>query len=454
MAFFLEEIDATILTTSLPQMARSLGVGTPRMSLAISGYLASVAIMLPVSGWLADRFGARRVYCTALGIFAGGSVLCGAAPSLPLLLVGRAVQGMGAAWMNATGRLIVVRSVPKERLIVATNYMIAPAQLGSLLGPVVGGAITTYFSWRWNFLINVPLALIAIAASLAKVPAVAPERTRPFDWRGFALLSAALVALQFIVRARGSAAAAQLFFLALPLLLLAAYVWHARRCAHPLVDLTLLATRTVRTTVLIGGVSRIASGALPFVLPLLLQLGFGLDPLHSGALTVAVTLGAFVSRAGAGAAMRRLTLRTLLMLNALMLAALLAGLTRFSPASPHSWLFLYLLLLGFLRSVQFSTLTALGYADLDSSQLSHATTLIALASRCFMSSGVILAAALLATLAGSHTPSLADFATVLLSLAALMASSALGFAQLRRGDGWQLSDQRARIARSGPGAAR
>jgi EmrB/QacA subfamily drug resistance transporter len=445
VAFFLEEIDGTIITTSLPQMARSLGVDAPRMSLAISSYLLSVAIMLPVGGWLADRFGARRIYCAALGIFAAGSALCGWAGSLPLLLVGRALQGMGGAWMTSVGRLIVVRSAPKDQLLTVSNYMIAPALLGSLLGPVVGGFITTYLSWRWNFFITVPLGILAILVSLAVVPRVPAQAARPFDWSGFALLALGLSAVQLIVRPTGASASAigpHGLLIALPIALLAAYAWHARRAPHPLVDLGLLRTRTLAIAVLAGGLSRIASGALPFLLPLLLQLGFGLNPLQSGLLTLATTLGAFVSRAGAAAVMRRISLRMLLIGNALILAAMIAGVQLFGPSSPHAWLFVYLLALGFLRSVQFSTLTALGYADLEHVNLSHATTLITLAARCFMSGGIILAAALLNTLAGPQGPSIADFGTVLALLALLMAGSAFGLARLRPEDGWQLTRTR------------
>ncbi|HTY95298.1 MAG TPA: MFS transporter [Steroidobacteraceae bacterium] len=442
VAFFLEEIDATILTTSLPQMARSLGVDAPRMSLAISCYLLSVAIVLPVSGWLSDRIGARRAYCAALGVFAAGSALCGWAPSLPLLLVGRAVQGMGGACMTSVGRLIVVRAVPKEQLLTATNYMIAPALLGSLLGPVVGGFITTYFSWRWNFLINVPLGLLGILVSVAVVPPVARQPARPFDWTGFGMLALSLCLIQLIVRPGGLAGGGPGGYLLAAGVtggLLAGYVRHARRTPHPLVDIRLLRTRTLAVTVMAGGLARIASGALPFVLPLLLQTVFGLDPLHSGLLTLAATAGAFVSRAGAGAAMRRLSLRTLLVINALVLATLIGGLARFTPASPHAWIFVYLLILGFLRSVQLSTLTALGYADLEANQFSHATTLITLAARCFMSGGIILAAAVLGALAGPHGATAGDFAVVFGILAMLMGGSAIGFGYLRHTDGWQLS---------------
>jgi hypothetical protein len=320
--------------------------------------------------------------------------------------------------------------------------MIAPALLGSLLGPVVGGFITTYLSWRWNFFITVPLGIIAILVSLAVVPPVPAQAARPFDWSGFALLALGLAAVQLIVRPNGASSSASVqhsLLIALPIALLAVYVWHARRSPHPLVDLRLLRTRTLAIAVLAGGLSRIASGALPFLLPLLLQLGFGLNPLHSGLLTLATTLGAFVSRAGAAAVMRRLSLRMLLIGNALILAAMIAGVRLFDPGSPHAWLFVYLLVLGFLRSVQFSTLTALGYADLEHGKLSHATTLITLAARCFMSGGIILAAALLDALAGPQGPSVADFGNVLALLALLMASSAFGLARLRPADGWQLS---------------
>jgi EmrB/QacA subfamily drug resistance transporter len=441
-AFFLEEIDATIIATSLPQMATSLGVDTSRMSMAMSAYLLSVAIMLPVGGWLANRFGARRMYCLALSIFTVGSALCGSATSLPTLLLGRAIQGTGGAWMTSLGRLIVVRTFPKDRLVVATNYMIAPALLGSTFGPVVGGFVTTYFSWRWNFFVSVPLGLLTLGATLIWIKPIAPQPTQDFDWRGFGLIAAAMVAAQLTMGQIGSHAVIETLraiFLVLTVLLIGAYVWHAHNNPLALLDLQLLRMRTFAVAVYAGGIARIASGALPFVLPLLFQLGFGLDPLHSGLLTVGMTCGQFVTRAGMGGFLRRFRVRNLLVLNGLVLALLVAGLICVHSRTPRTAIFLYLFVLGALRSTQLSSVTALGYADVSHERLSDANTLLTLSARFSVSCGIGIAAAALGALAGHNNPVPQDFFVVLLGLAGLMAASALGFSRLRVEDGWQLA---------------
>ena len=445
-SFFIEELDSTIITTSLPRMAQSLGETSTALGSAITVYLLSVAVFLPLSGWVADRFGARRIYCAAIMIFALGSLICGAAQSFPVLMAGRLIQGLGGALMTPIGRLIVVRSVPKEQLVVASNYMIAPALIGSMLGPVIGGFITTYFSWRWNFFINVPLAVLGLALTLRFVEDPVPTtEAKPFDTLGFTIiaigLAAAQVAVEYLGRHHASIFGAA-GLLAGAAVMFAAYVGHARRRVHPLLDLALFRTRTFAISVLVGGIARIAVGALPFLLPLLFQLGFGLDPFESGLLTVASALGVFSMRVGVSLALRIISMRTIILGNTVILTALMTGLVLIDAETPHWAIFGYLFVIGALRSVEFSNITALGYADLSQKEMSAATTIITLVTRFCLCGGIGLGATLLSVFSHPGATTQEDFVPVFLILAGTLLLSALGFTRLRRDDGRQLSARR------------
>lgn len=445
-SFFVEELDSTIITTSLPRMAESLGETSTELGSAITIYMLSVAIFLPVSGWMADRFGARRVYCSAITIFAVGSLICGGAQSFGVLIAGRLIQGLGGALMTPIGRLIVVRSIRKEQLLVATNYMIAPALIGSMLGPVLGGFITTYFSWRWNFFINVPIAILGLALTARFVQDPTPSReASPFDTLGFLIiaggLAAAQVAVEYLGRPEASILNAAGLFAAAAVLI-TTYVWYARRRANPLLDLELFKTRTFAISIVVGGIARVAAGALPFLLPLLFQLGFGLDPFRSGLLTVAAALGVFTMRIGVSLALRVISMKTIILGNTAILSAIMAGLALLDAETPHWAIFGYLFVLGALRSVEFSNITALGYADLSQKMMSAATTIITLVTRFCLCCGVGLGATLLSTFSSPQGTSQGDFTPVFLILAGTMLLSAVGFSRLRSDDGWQLADRK------------
>jgi EmrB/QacA subfamily drug resistance transporter len=447
-SFFIEELDSTIITTSLPRMAEGLGETSTALGSAITVYLLSVAVFLPVSGWVADRFGARRVYCSAIAIFALGSLICGTSESFAALMAGRLIQGMGGALMTPVGRLIVVRSFPKERLLVATNYMIAPALVGSMLGPVLGGFITTYFSWRWNFFINVPISVIGLALTLRYVKdATLARGTSRFDAIGFVFIASGLASAQLAVEYLGRPGASLPSIVALFVAsasLFAAYIWYARRRTSPLLDLGLFRARTFAISVLVGGISRIAVGALPFLLPLLFQLGFGLDPFRSGLLTVASALGVFSMRIGVSLALRVMAMKTIILANTLILSAIVAGLAFIDAGTPHWAIFGYLFLLGAVRSVEFSNITALGYADMTQTMMSAATTIITLTTRFCLCFGVGLGATLLGTFSSPEGASQAAFGPVFLILAGTLLLTVIGFTRLRGDDGWQLSDRRPR----------
>jgi len=403
---FLQNLDASVMVTALPSIATSLAVPPLHLNLAITAYLLSLAVFLPVSGWLADRLGARRVFCLAIALFSLGSALCGMAGSLPELVVFRILQGLGGAMMVPVGRLILLRAVPPAGMVAAMVWFTVPAVIGRMMGPLFGGAIVTYASWRWIFLVNIPFGLLAIALTLAFVsddpPAADPV---PFDFGGFALLALGLSLLLGALETAGRTSLPVLVSW-LAALLGAAMLWlytrHVGQREHPLIDLAILRHRTFRLSVFGGLPLRIGIGAVPFLLPLMLQLGFGLSPLASGTLTVATAVGALGTRVVMTQAIRRLGFRKLLMGATALSSLFYLGYSQFTPDTPHLLLFVVLMLGGLLTSMCMICLGTLGFSEIPAPRMSHATALSAMAQQISLSFGVVLAAALLAAASFWH----------------------------------------------------
>ena len=335
---FMENMDATVIATSLPAIAADLGEDPVVLKLAFTAYLLSLAVFIPVSGWLADRFGARRVFTSAIALFTLASVWCGSAHSLAELVAARAVQGAGGAMMVPVARLIILRSVPKNRLVAAMAYVTIPGLVGPLLGPPLGGFITTFVDWRWIFWINVPVGMLGIALAYLYVPDTRADRSPRLDASGFVLSGLALVALMAgftglssVVGLSGPDGASgppgsgdavipgwlALVLLAAGAVLALAYWRHQRRVADAVLNLDLLRIATFRTSVLGGAPFRIASGAVPFLLPMMLQVGFGLDPFASGSLTFVAAAGALIMKFTAQPILRHFGFRSVLTFNAL-----------------------------------------------------------------------------------------------------------------------------------------
>ena len=285
VALFMENMDSTVIATSLPAIARALGTNPLALKLAVTSYLLSLAICIPASGWTADRFGARNVFRIAIGVFILGSIGCAASHSLTEFVIARIVQGMGGAMMTPVGRLIMVRSIDKHLLLNAMALVTVPALIGPICGPPLGGFITTYASWHWIFLINVPIGLVGIVAATRFIPNVRAEHRHPFDFLGFVLSGLGIGGLAFGLSVMGldflpvSVVAALLGVGAVSTI---AYVFHARRTPAPILDLNLLKLPTFRASIVGGFLFRLGVGALPFLLPLLLQIGFHLTPFQSG----------------------------------------------------------------------------------------------------------------------------------------------------------------------------
>ncbi len=398
-ALFMENMDSTILTTALPVVARDLDVNPLSLKLALTSYLVSLAIFIPASGWIADRFGARRVFAAAMLIFLAGSVACTAANGLAWLVAARFVQGMGGAMMVPVGRMILARATPKDQLVGAMAWLTMPALIGPVMGPLVGGWIVTQADWRWIFLINVPVGLLGLALALRLLPPSGPGDPGRFDHRGFWLAALALTALMLgsmeVTTPQGlSALTAGLLLVGL--VAGALFVRHALRAPAPLLDLRLLAIPTYRASVLGGFMFRVGVGAVPFLLPLMLQLGFGLTPLQSGALTFVAALGALATKPFTTFLLRRMRFRTVLAVNGVLAAGSIAAAGLFTAATPFLLIQAVLFVGGCFRSVQFTALNAIAYADLTHAQMSGATSLSAAAQQVSLGLGVTLGAAVLA----------------------------------------------------------
>lgn len=441
-ALFMEGFDSSVILTSLPQMAASLGQTPLRLSLAVTAYLIALAILIPISGWVADRFGARRVYCTSILVFVGSSVWCGCSHSFVTLVLGRFVQGMGGSMMGPVGRLILTRGVEKRELVSVMNYMLLPGLLGPTLGPVVGGFITTYASWRWNFFINLPIGLLGLVLAWRFIPASAPLRQGRFDWLGFLLVGSAAAGLQTLIEACGHRLLPVPALIALAILVAscaALYAGHARRSTGALIDLGLLRIRSFSVAILPGSLARAGLFTTQILLPSLLQLQFGYSAFHSGLLTFLVSAGTFIVRPVIAFVLAWGGFRRALFLGCLAAGVMLAGFTLFRQSSPVALFAAYILLFGTIRSAIFSSIGALALADIEHADMGRSNGVALFAQRISMSFGVSLGAGALSLLAAGRALGQRDFSLAFLIAGAVTVIAAFAMLRLRAHDGWQVS---------------
>jgi EmrB/QacA subfamily drug resistance transporter len=445
---FMENLDSTVLSTALPSIARSLGENPLHLSLAITAYLFSLAVFIPISGWVADRFGARQVFRAAIGVFTLGSILCGLSDSLITLLLARIFQGLGGAMMVPVGRLVLLRSVNKSELVRAMAYLTVPALLGPILGPPVGGFITTYLSWRWIFWINVPIGILGMVLVTLFIENVREDRPPPLDWRGFLLSAVGLTGLVIGFETAGRGILPLGLVMALFAIGAAAvmlYVRHARRVAHPVIALSLLKIQTFRAATIGGFLFRTGIGSIPFLLPMMLQAGFGKTAFESGMLTFAAAAGAMLMKMTAAPILRRFGFRTVLIGNALIGGAFLASYGLFRPDTA-GWVILTLLLAGgFFRSLQFTSINTLAYADVPRERISQATSFASMAQQLSLSVGIgtgalMLHLTLLAR--GGATLTADDFAPAFFAVAIIAGLSTLAFWWLPADAGAEMSGRR------------
>jgi len=387
----MENMDSTVITTSLPAIATDIGESPIALKLALTSYLVSLAVFIPISGWVADRFGSRSVFAAAIVVFMGGSLLCAASGTLTAFVISRFLQGIGGAMMVPVGRLVLMRAVPKRNYVAALNYLTIPALLGPVTGPALGGAITLYFHWRWIFLINVPISILGLFLVLRHIPNVREPDMPAFDLRGFALSGVGLSVLMLGFSALGGhllPVTAAAVCIVMGTMTLMVYAWHARRTEHPVVDLRLLKLPTFRNGVLVGSVFRAGLGATPFLLPLLFQIGFGLNPLQSGILTCATAVGAMFMKTITVFILRRFGFRTVLSINGVAASAIVVAFGLFEATTPHVVIAAVLLVSGCLRSLQFTALNAISFADIAPQNMSQAASVSSMAQRLSQSVGI------------------------------------------------------------------
>jgi len=433
VALFMENMDATIIATSLPAIAADIGANPLALKLAVTSYLLSLAVIIPASGWTADRFGARTVFRAAIAVFVIGSIGCAFANSLAGFVVARIVQGMGGAMMTPVGRLVLVRSIERHRLVDAMAWVTMPALIGPIIGPPVGGFITTYATWHWIFIINVPIGLIGIVLATRYIEDVRVEGLERFDLAGMVLAGAGVAGLAFGLSVIGLGLVPPPIvagLVATGAIFMTAYVIHARGTPTPVLDFSLVRIATFRANVVSGSLFRLGIGSLAFLLPLMLQLGFGYTPLESGLVTFSAAVGAFTMKSVAARIIRRFGFRRILIANALLSSAFTAACGLFTPQTPFLIMITVLLVGGFFRSLQFTATNVIAYADVEPQRMSRATSLVSVAQQLSIAAGVAvgaLAVELAVQFKGTGTITAEDFQPAFLLIGVISASSAIFF---------------------------
>ncbi|MGG5157618.1 MFS transporter [Citrobacter portucalensis] len=394
-AFFMEFIDGTVIATALPDMAKSFGVQAVDLNIGISAYLITLAVLIPASGWIADRFGARKVFTLALAIFTLASVLCGLSESLESFVAMRILQGVGGALMVPVGRLAVLRTTPKHQLITAIATLTWPALVAPIIGPPLGGFITSYANWRWIFFINVPLGILAIALALRFIPDIHDDERRRFDITGFIATSVAMVSLVYAMELLGTQQpqgwlTAGLLALGTVTFLFALH--HFRRTAWPMIRLDAMNVPTFRVTMYGGSLFRASISAVPFLLPLMFQVGFGMNAFHAGSLVLAVFVGNLTIKPATTPLIRWLGFKKLLLINGALNVLALLACALITPQTPVWVILLVLYLGGVFRSIQFTGVSTLAFADVPAAQMSYANTLFSTATQLAVGLGISLAA--------------------------------------------------------------
>src|SRR5713101_391195 len=445
VALFMENMDSTVIATSLPAIAADIGTSPLTLKLAVTSYLLSLAVFIPVSGWTADRFGARTVFRGAIAVFMLGSIGCALSGSLSEFVVARIVEGMGGAMMTPVARLILVRSVDKRELINAMIWVTLPALIGPLIGPALGGFITTYISWHWIFLINIPIGLAGIVLATIFIEDVRAETPDPFDPIGAVLAGLGIGGLVF----GGSLLGLNFLPTGVVVVLILvgaaatyAYVRHARRTPAPVLDLSLLEIPTMRASIVGGFIYRSGIGAMPFLLPLLLQLGFGLTPFQSGLITLSNVVGAMGMKTVIPVILRRYGFRWVLTVNALISAALVAACATFTPGVSFAWIVGVLVVGGFFRSLEFTSLNTIAYADVDNRRMSRATSLVAVAQQVSIAVGVAIGALAVDLTLWAHghtTIAAADFQPAYITIAVISGCAFFFFVRMPADAGAELA---------------
>lgn len=445
--FFMEYLDTTVISTALPQMARSFGVGPNEVSLGMTAYMLTLAVFIPISGWVADRLGSRSVFGSALVVFTLASVLCGFSTGVASFTLARVLQGVGGAMMVPVGRMIVVRNTDKRRLMQAISTITWPAIVAPVIGPTLGGFITTYASWRWVFFVNIPFGIMALIAIAVFVPNQRGDGRRPLDFAGFLLSGAALISLLYgteLASHREASPARAAGCMLAGLLVGAFAVRRFRKVRHPLLDLSTLRVPTYSVTVLWGSATRIGIEAVPYLAPLLFQIGFGFSAFHAGLLLLATATGNLGMKIFTTRILRSVGFRTVSIVASSAAAACVILYGCLLPSTPLVAILAVLFLYGTARSMQFTTLATLAYADVGDDQKGPASTLWSVAQQMTIGMGIAFAALCLRLSASLHAGAagtgpesfaLPDFRWAFIAAGSLILLSVAGYVRLPRDAG-------------------
>lgn len=393
--FFMENLDATVIMPAIPAMADSFSVRPADLNIGVSAYMLALGLFIPISGWAAERFGARRVFALVIAIFTLASMFCGLAYTLPQFVSARILQGIGGALMVPVGRLVVLRTTAKDRLIKVIAILTWPALVAPVLGPPLGGLIVDHAYWRWIFWLNLPLGAIALILSLRVIPPYPPQKGKSFDWTGFLLMGGTLLCLMLAVEII-SRPESLLYLAALPFLagtgLMAAGVRHANRIAHPVFDLNAFRYRTFAVTIWGGSLFRMGVSAVPFLIPLMFQIGFGYDGFSAGLMLIAVFAGNLLMKPATTPVLRQFGFRPVLVINGLINAVAIVACATFTTSMPVWVICIILFIGGMSRSMQFTALNTIAFADIPQSGMASANTLFSKAFQLAMGLGIALGA--------------------------------------------------------------
>ncbi len=447
VAFFMEALDTTILNTAVPAIARALAVSPLSMKAVLASYTLSLAVFIPVSGWIADRFGTRRVFASAIGIFTIGSILCGLASDIHWLVTWRIIQGCGGALMLPVGRLVMVRAFAKSELIRAMSFVAIPGLIGPMLGPLAGGLIVEHFHWSLIFFVNVPIGLAGLYMVYRHLPDYRETRTHALDLVGLILFGSGIALLSYVLEVFGEhtlSGREMIGLVAISMLLLAGYGLNTARIAHPLLHLALLHVRTFRAAVSGSFFTRLGIGGIPFLFPLLYQVGFGFTAIQSGLLMMPQALAAMSLKFTMPRILSRFGYRPVLVVNTVMLGLLILVFATIGAQTPVWLIVLQMFCFGFFTSLQYTSMNTLVYADVTDAQTSGASTIASTAQQMSVSFGV--ASASLVTAMFIPDRFRADAPQMIhgihqafLVLGALTILSAIVFAGLKRDDGSAVS---------------
>ncbi|WP_025733606.1 multidrug transporter subunit MdtD [Carnimonas nigrificans] len=438
-AFFMQGLDATIVNVALPQMALDLNQHPLRMQAVVIAYLLTVAALIPVSGWLSDRFGARRIFTLAIGLFTLGSLLCAMSPTLTLLVISRIMQGVGGALMVPVGRLIILRAYPRTQLVKVMSFVTMPALVGPLIGPTVGGWLVEVLSWHWIFLINLPVGIVGAIAAWRLVPSFQREHPKRFDTLGFLLFSFSMLAIALSLEGLSDlrlGITTVLLILVVGVASLTTYWVRAMKVDAPLFSPSLFAIRTFTVGILGNIFARLGNGALPFLVPLVLQVGLSLSPATAGMLMIGITLGAIAAKPLAQSILVRLGYKRTLVINTLLLGLLIMSLALLSTTTPHWLIMVHLFVLGVVNSLQFTAMNTLTLIDLQGDNAASGNSLLAVVMQMSIGMGVSSSAALLNVFTHHDAQqTLSAFAATFVCVGGIAMLAALIFLQLRPGDG-------------------